>query len=103
MQENVPELNEAADPLQVTPVMLVSDWLIVPLTVTAEAVSKDWSSGALTIIVGWVSSILRVTEVEAEMPSTSVAVPPMTWPGPSAETVCGDGQVAIFELPDVQL
>ena len=72
--------------------------MVVVLKLTVEPLAGD-----AMFRLGPVLSSLIVTEAVAELPATSVAVPPTIWFAPSLVITCGGGQFAIPEVASLQV
>ena len=75
----------------------------VLVTVALEVEKDAPSTGEVTDKDGVVLSKLIVTLAVAVSPAVSVAVPLITCPAPSVETVCGLGQLAMLSPPAVHV
>jgi len=103
LQEKVPPPSVAVAPLQVTVEIPDSASDTLPETVTPGFEKLIPSAGELTVSVGGVLLMLRVTLAVAVSPLASVTVPLINWLAPSDVTVCVLGQLTTLELPAKQL
>ena len=99
-----PEIT-AGVPLQVMPDS-PDNWSLpepVTLMVVVLKLMVEPLAGDVIFRPGPVLSRLTVTEAVAELPATSVALPPTIWFAPSLVITCGGGQFAIPEVASLHV